>query len=128
MTQTNVTFLSYNSTGMNTVKSSWMRDLIKVTDASYVQVQEHFKSSKVTDKFFTDQFPDFNNFVIPAHHEQNQDSGRAKGGLAQLSKSKLDVKKTRVKCSNFSSVTTVSFSYNPLDQCLLSYRPATNKL
>ena len=70
MTQPNVTFLSYNSTGMNTVKSSWVRDLIKVTDASYVQVQEHFKSSKVTDKFFTDQFPDFNNFVIPAHREQ----------------------------------------------------------
>ena len=101
MTQPNVTFLSYNSTGMNTVKSSWIRELIKVTDASYVQIQEHFKSTKATDKFFTDQFPDYNSFVIPGHREKYQDSGRAKGGLAQLSKAKLDVKKIRVKSNNF---------------------------
>ena len=101
MTQPNVTFLSYNSTGMNTVKSSWIRDLLKVTGASYVQIQEHFKSTKSTDKFFADQFPDYSGFVIPGHREKNQDSGRAKGGLVQLSQSRLDVKKNRVKCSNF---------------------------
>ena len=101
MTKPTVTFLSYNSTGINTVKSSWICDLIAVTDASYVQIQEHFKSSKSTDKFFADQFPGYNSFVIPGHREKNQDSGRAKGGLAQLSKANLDVKKIRVKSSNF---------------------------
>ena len=76
MAQPNVTFLSYNSTGMNTIKSRWIRDLIKVTDSSYVQIQEHFKTTQNTDKFFTDQFPDYNGFIIPGHREKNQEKGR----------------------------------------------------
>ena len=131
MAQPNVTFLSYNSTGMNTIKSRWIRDLIKVTDSSYVQIQEHFKTTQNTDKFFTDQFPDYNGFVIPGHREKNQDKGRAKGGLAQLSKSKLDVKKNRVQSSNFRIQAQVLHfpkinilwinSYFPTDPQLINY-------
>ena len=131
MTQPNVTFLSYNSTGMNTIKSRWIRDLIKVTDASFVQIQEHFKTSKTIDKFFYDQFPDYSGFVIPGQREKNQDQGRAKGGLAQLSSSNLNVKKSRVKCSNFRiQAQVLQFprvnilwinSYFPTDPQLLNY-------
>ena len=95
----NVTFLSYNSTGMNTIKSRWIRDLSVVTDASFIQIQEHFKTTQNTDKFFAEQFPDYNG--LPGCRDKYQDRGRAKGGLAQLSKTKLDVKKNRVQCSNF---------------------------
>ena len=101
MTQPNATFLSFNSTGMNSIKSSWIRDLIDLTDASYVQIQEHFKFSNSTDQFFDDQFPSFKSYVIPAKRDSFQDSGRAKGGLAQLATSKLNVRRERVKCNNF---------------------------
>ena len=72
-----------------------------MTKASFVQIQEHFKSTKSTEKFFDDQFPDYNSYVIPGHRERLQDNGRAKGGLAQLINSSLDIKKNRVKSSNF---------------------------
>ena len=42
MTSPIVTFLSYNATGMNTVKAEWIRDLLKVTDSHFVGIQEHF--------------------------------------------------------------------------------------
>ena len=86
-----VTFLSYNSTGMNTIKAVWIRDLVKVTNSHFVGIQEYFKRTKTVDKFFRDQFDDYNSYVVPAHREQGQDSGRAKGGLAALSSKQIDV-------------------------------------
>ena len=96
-----VSFLSYNSTGLNTVKTKWIRDLIKVTGASYIQLQEHFKKNKAIDNFFIEQFPEHNTYVVPGHREKNQDQGRPMGGLAQLCKSSLDVRKNRINCDNF---------------------------
>ena len=101
MADPSVTFLSYNSTGMNTLKSRWLRDLINLTKASFVQVQEHFKSNKNIDQFFVEQFPDHSTFVKPAHREKHQDSGRAKGGIAQLKETSLDIKTNRIKNSSF---------------------------
>ena len=48
------------------------------------------------DKFFKDNFSDKYCYVIPAHRREGQDSGRAKGGLAQLSLKDKIVKKNRV--------------------------------
>jgi exonuclease III len=96
-----VSFISYNSTGINTVKTKWIRDLMKVTNASFIQLQEHFKKNKATDKFFIEQFPEHNSYVIPGYREKTQDQGRPMGGLAQLCKNNLDVKKNRIKCDNF---------------------------
>ena len=67
-----VNFISYNSTGLNTVKSSWIRDLVKVTNSNFVAVQEHFKKTKSVDTFFREQFSDYYSYVIPAVREQNQ--------------------------------------------------------
>ena len=96
-----VTFLSYNSTGMNTVKAVWIRDLLKVTSSHFVGIQEHFKRTKTVDKFFRDQFDDYNSYVVPAHREQDQDSGRAKGGLATLSSKNLNVQSKRLQTKNY---------------------------
>ena len=42
-----VNFISYNSTGINSVKTKWIRELCNfVTDSSYICIQEHFKNSK----------------------------------------------------------------------------------
>ena len=70
-----VTFLSYNSTGLDTVKTAWTRDLCKMTNADYLTVQEHFKKNKLVDKYFTEQFPDYSPYVISAYRESAQDSG-----------------------------------------------------
>ena len=96
-----VTFLSYNSTGLDTVKTAWTRDLCKMTNADYLTVQEHFKKNKLVDKYFTEQFPDYSPYVIPAYRENTQDSGRPKGGIAQLSKKSIKVKNERVGTKSF---------------------------
>ena len=96
-----VNFISYNSTGINSIKTSWIRDLFKVTNADFLGIQEHFKSSKSVDKFFKEQFPDMLSYVIPASRGETQDSGRARGGLTQLSRKSLNMKIERIKTDNF---------------------------
>ena len=70
-------FMSYNSTGLDTVKTNWMRDLIKTCKVDLFQVQEHFKTTKTLDSYFRKEFPYTDNFVIPGYREPFQDSGRA---------------------------------------------------
>ena len=94
-------FLSYNSTGLNEQKCDWIRDLCNLTGASYVSIQEHFRKPKTTDKLFSDEFPDYNSYVIPGYREKNVDRGRPKAGLAQLSDKNLAIKKDRVQTKNF---------------------------
>jgi hypothetical protein len=95
------TFLSYNSTGLDTVKSAWTRELCKLTNTSYLSIHEHFMKNKTVDKYFRNQFPDYSPFVIPGFREQCQDSGRPKGGLAQLSSKFINVKQQRVPNKTF---------------------------
>ena len=94
-----VNFLSYNSTGMDTVKSAWINDLCKVTCTDFCAIQEHFKKSVTS--FFKEKFSHHNSYVIPASRNKDQDSGRPKGGLAQLSKKKLQVKIVRIPTKLF---------------------------
>ena len=101
MTSPLVNFLSYNSTGMNSIKAAWISDLLQVTNSHFIGIQEHFKRNKTVDKFFRDQFSDYNTYVVPAHRDQGQDSGRAKGGLAALSSRNLDIQCHRIKTNSF---------------------------
>ena len=91
-----VNFLSYNSTGMNTVKSSWVRDLIKVTDSHFAGIQEHFKKTNNVEKFY-----EHLSYVIPTVREEGQDSGHPKGGITQLISKQLGIKTERVSTKNF---------------------------
>jgi hypothetical protein len=79
-------FLSYNSTGINSIKTTWIRDLCKMTKTDFFSLQEHFKSTKNADKYFKDQFPEYHPYVIPATRSEHQDSGRPKGGIAQFAR------------------------------------------
>jgi exonuclease III len=101
MAMTSTNFISYNSTGLDTVKTSWIRDLMKTCDASFFQLQEHFKATKTVNKFFKNEFPDSDSYVIPGHREINQDKGRAKAGLAQISRKCLDIRKERLSTKSF---------------------------
>ena len=95
-----VSFLSYNSTGFNSIKAKWMRDLCSVSNVDFFSLQEHFKSSKNADQHFRDQFPDYFSYVLPAARAENQDRGRPSGGLAQFRKKSLNIKSELVKTSN----------------------------
>ena len=90
--QTIFNFMSYNSTGLDCFKASWINDLIKTFNIDFLQIQEHFKASKNIDQYFKKVFPLNHPYIIPGHREPFQEGGRAKGGLAQLVKKVLDVK------------------------------------
>ena len=53
--QNTLNFISYNSRGMNSVKTEWIRDLVTATDASFINIQEHEKKTKTIDKYLTDR-------------------------------------------------------------------------
>ena len=91
-----VNFLSYNSTGMSAAKCNFIQDICDEFNVTYVSVQEHFKWSKMTNKFFNDKFDKFNCYTIPAYRSKCQDIGRAKAGLAQLSLKNINIRKDRV--------------------------------
>ena len=96
-----VNFMSFNSTGLDSIKAEYIRDLYNMTRCDFISIQEHFKKTKSIDKFFKDNFPEHVSYVIPGFREINQDSGRPKGGIAQLRKKKLDIKVDRVMTKNF---------------------------
>ena len=75
-----VNFLSYNSTGLDSIKADFIRNLYNVTKCDFISIQEHFKKTKSIDKFFTNSFPDQISYIIPGFREKDQDSGRPKGG------------------------------------------------
>ena len=96
------TFMSYNSTGIdNPVKCRWINDICDEYDVNFLNIQEHFKSSKTTDKYFRDKFPGYYSVIVPGHRSPGQDTGRAKAGLGQLCSKSLAVKRDRVTSKNY---------------------------
>ena len=93
--------MSYNSTGSDSLKNNWINDLLATFNISFASVQEHFKKIKSVDQYFKNAFPRNNCYVIPAYLEINQDKGRPKGGLLQLSNKLLKVKRNVIKTDNF---------------------------
>ena len=89
-------FMSYNSTGLDSAKVHWINEIIRLCNIDCFQLQEHFKVTKSLESFFKKEFSKMNSFVLPAHREIFQESGRAKGGLAQLVSKNLDIKKEKI--------------------------------
>ena len=94
-------FLSYNSTGIATEKCEFINNICKENDIQFVSIQEHFKNHKTTDKYFCRKFSQYNSYVIPGFRPKEQDSGRPKAGLAQLTRKGLDVKKDRISTNSY---------------------------
>ena len=95
-----ISFMSYNSTGLDTVKIKFSLDICEKYVVDFLSIQEHFKFVN-TDKFFKSGFSNFTSYVIPGHRSPGQMSGRAKAGLAQLCRREHDIKKVRVGTNNF---------------------------
>ena len=91
------TFMSYNSIGIdNPVKCSWLNNICDEYNVDFLSIQEHFKSSKKTDKFFRDQFPSYDSVIVPGYRSPGQDTGRAKAGLGQLIRKNLSIRWDKV--------------------------------
>ena len=96
-----VTFMSWNSTGFNNVKSDWLKNIIDEKHVDFCSIQEHFKTASKSDKFFQNNFKNFQSYVIPGSRPPGQDSGRASGGLAQLTRKEIGIKKDRLQSKNY---------------------------
>ena len=64
----------------------------------HVCFQEHFK--KNVGNFFSSYFPGFSSYIVPATRGQNQESGRPKGGLAQLHTTNFQTTVKRITTSS----------------------------
>ena len=114
-------FLSYNGTGLDSIKARWLRDLINVTKTDFCSVQEHFK--KNPGSFFKDNFTALDTYFIPAFREKERDTGRAKGGLAQLNSTKYKLKKVRIPTKTFRLQAQVLHFPNTILLWINSYFP-----
>ena len=95
-----VTFMSYNSTGLDSAKAKFTTDICEDYDVHFLAIQEHFKFVN-SDKYFKREFREYSSYVIPGHRGPGQVTGRAKAGLAQLCRREVDVKKVRVATTGF---------------------------
>ena len=68
---------------------------MRVTNCDFCSVQEHFK--KNVGNHFVRNFPEYHSYVNPAVRDPEQDTGRPKGGLAQLHNTMINMKTERVK-------------------------------
>jgi hypothetical protein len=97
-----VTFMSYNPTGLDsTVKCSFSYDIYDEYDVDFLSIQEHFKSTKTTDQYFKKKFSDYFSYVVAAQRSPGQEYGRAKAGLAQLTRKSVQVKKDRISTGGY---------------------------
>ena len=71
--------MSYNSTGLDKAKTSWIRNLSETFKIDFLQIQEHFKITKSLDDFFKKEFPINDIYIVRGYRESFQDTCRAKG-------------------------------------------------
>ena len=100
MDSTTTTFMSFNTTGLDSVKVKFSLDICNQYDVNFLSIQEHFKYVN-PDRYFKSKFVNFSSYVLPGHRSPEQLTGRAKAGLAQLCSNKYEVKKIRVSSSSF---------------------------
>ena len=75
-----VTFMSYNSTGFDSIKAKFISDLSDDYKIDFISIQEHFKFVNC-DRLFK-PISEFTSDVIPGYRRPRQLVGRAKGGIA----------------------------------------------
>ena len=101
MATPSVKFLSYNSTGLNAGKVQWINELMSTCAINFCGIQEHFKRTRSISNFFKTAFPSFDAYVEPGYRDEGRDTGRAQGGLAQLSSKDLQVRKGKVTSTSW---------------------------
>ena len=88
--------MSYNMTGADSIKCQWTREITNEYDVNFVGIQEHFKTVKTTNSWFSKQFNKYHSFTVPAHRLPGVENGRGRGGLVQLCDKRIDMKRLRI--------------------------------
>ena len=86
---------------MNDAKIKWINDLLLTTNASFIGIQEHFRTCKTLDDLFKKNFPTNKCHTKSGVRVAGQGNGRAKGGLAQLCNKNLNIKVKNIQTENF---------------------------
>ena len=93
--------LSYNTTGLDSVKINFINDLLQTLNITCCQVQEHFKATKTVSQFFKSNFKKYDCYVTPAVRDNSNHAGRPKGGLTQLTLKDRKIKKESIQSLNW---------------------------
>ena len=56
MARSTLNVMSYNSTGLDSVKINLIQDLMKTCEIDLLQIQEHFKATKTVELYFKKNF------------------------------------------------------------------------
>jgi hypothetical protein len=88
--------MCYNMTGADNIKCQWVCELAAEHEVDFCALQEHFKTVRSTERWFREQFSGFHTYVVPAYRAPGVDSGRGRGGLAQLALRSVAVARARV--------------------------------
>ena len=87
-------------TGADATKCQWVREIAAEQETNYIALQEHFKTVKSTEQWFRNQYTGYHTYVVPAYRLPGTDSGRGRGGLAQLSLRSTAMARARVATSS----------------------------
>ena len=96
-----LSFISYNSTGLDRIKIIWIKELLETFDVDCLQIQEHFKAIKTSDQFFKTNFKKYDSYVKKAVRDNSSHAGRPRGGLAQFVSKERNIKKERISSSSW---------------------------
>ena len=100
----NMSILSYNTTGWNSFKANFIKEIISSRNIDIFAIQEHFMLEQNVFKI-QEQFSDFELFALPAFKNNSQITrGRPSGGLALLYKNSLSTKINRLVSPNSNRV------------------------
>ena len=91
-----VKLISYNTTGLDTIKLKWINELLETFDIELVQLQEHFKAIRQVDSYYKQNFKKYDSYAIPAIRGNVNHVGRPKGGLVQMVNKQSIIKKERI--------------------------------
>ena len=101
MESKSLSFIPYNSTGLDVEKINWINDLLDSTNVVCFQLQEHFKATKSVNQFFKKHFGNVDPFVVPAVRDNCSHAGRPRGGLAQLVRKNIAVRKENIPSNSW---------------------------
>ena len=107
-----LSILSYNSTGWSTHKAKTINDFLISKNIKICAVQEHFMLKQNLHKL-QDNFPNYELFAVPAFKSStNITRGRPSGGLGFLYCNSLSKNIERVLCPNSSRVQCIKLNLN----------------
>ena len=106
-----ISILSHNTTGWNSYKADFIKNLVISKNVDVIAIQEHFLLKQNMVKI-QEQFSGFELFALPAFKNDTKiTAGRPSGGLALLYRNHLNSSISRISCPNSNRVHGIKLSF-----------------